>query len=49
VKFRGSNLIFSHDFFGEGVNKNEELFGKILPANVKIPKILAGICHHFSN
>lgn len=49
VKFRGSNLVFSNDFFGEGVNKKEELFGKILLANVEIPKILVGICHHFSN
>lgn len=40
VKFRGSNLIFSNDFFGDGVNKKEELFGKILLANVEIPRIL---------
>jgi hypothetical protein len=40
VKFRGSNLIFSNDFFGGGVNKKEELFGKILLANVEIPRIL---------
>jgi hypothetical protein len=49
VKFRGSNFIFSNDFFGEGANQKEELFGKILLANVVIPKILGGICHHFSN
>jgi hypothetical protein len=47
VKFRGSNLIFSNDFFGEGVNTKEELFDKILLANVEIPKILVGILSPF--